>query len=187
MARSLRLVMGVAICLLGLLVLMPQASAQVPSGTVIFDCSACTGSVSFGSGGTPPFVGTGINLTLTSATSLNGSDDLGEQFALNFNTGTGAISLTDLSDGNFNLVGTIVGPVTSTPLGSGEELIGITANFGFPFNAGGDVTFFITAIGGPVGSVEAAHVSVITPEPGSLLLLGTGLLGIAGVIKKHLS
>lgn len=42
------------------------------------------------------------------------------------------------------------------------------------------------AIMAPVGLVESAKVSATTPGPATLLLLGSGLLGLGGAVRRRI-
>ncbi len=44
----------------------------------------------------------------------------------------------------------------------------------------------VTAVIAPVGAVENAKVSATTPGPATLLLLGSGLLGLGGAVRRRL-
>jgi hypothetical protein len=156
----------------------PIAHADNPSGLLDFSCSTCTGSASFGAGGTAPFVGSGIDLTLISATNPGSPDLVGDEFALAFNTGTGAISLTEITGGSsFDLSGTLT-PFTCTPIPGGESCP-VVATFNGLGSATGNVSFLTTTSSlGAAGSVVGAGLSVTTSEPSSvaLMLLGVGIL-----------
>jgi hypothetical protein len=188
MSKKVTIVAVAAICLLGLCVFTPQARADAsPSGVLQYECplTGCTGTVS--GGATGPWSTTGIGLVLGAATNSNGGDEVGQNYTLVFNTASGAFSLTDATDGDFSLTGTIVNvSAVNLPL-LNEVSLTMEVNITGGGAAGGN-TFFtlgLSPLGGP-GSIESATVSVFTPEPGSMLLLGTGLLTFGGVLRRRL-
>lgn len=183
MVKLIKVISAIAACLLAVAVFAPQAMADAaPSGVLIYNCGPCGGSVlANGSGG---FNGN-ISIPLTFATNTNGGDEVGETSTLIFNTTAGTISLNDGTD--FSLVGSMFNVNVTPPDALGESKITFDASFpGIgPGNGNGAFVVTINAALGPVGTVENASVSVVTPEPGSLLLLGSGLLGIGGFIRRR--
>lgn len=63
------------------------------------------------------------------------------------------------------------------------DLIGVTTLKGYtggPFSLAGDVV-------APVSGNLQSTAATVTPEPSSIALLATGLLGVAGVVRKSLA
>jgi hypothetical protein len=154
----------------------PIAHADsTPSGLLGFSCSSCTGLVTFSSGD----VGSGIDLTLGSATNPGSPSLLGDEFALAFNTNTGAISLTEVTGGGgFDLSGTLT-TFNCTVVGS-QDTCAVGATFDGITDTGNVNFLNTTSSFGIAGSVVGATMSVTVPAPepaeGGLVLLGVGIL-----------
>ena len=166
-------------------------------GTMSFVTGSAIGvtstSVIFGAGG---FVtidsDTSGNLqTATGGAILNGSNLFTGYFSgPTTMTQMNAPSATCLADpicaANFNYQYSLVGPVEGNlaaavlnhfNLGSVGGSSGIVLNMVFGFIGPTD----------PVGTIEGAAASVVAvPEPGTLALFGTGLIGVAGFIRRRL-
>ena len=138
-------------------------------GTVSFNTGALTsGSLShnatFGAGGSFTINGNG----------MNGIPN-GVLFSGTF-TGTSTWTLTTLSNGthNYTLTGSIVGTWYSGGTVDGAT-VQLTINTGKGFFNGS------TNI-----SSGDTNITTVVPEPGTLALLGTGLLGLAGALHRKL-
>lgn len=164
-------------------------SASARADNVDFFCSLgasslCTGTV----------VQSGANYSTTGIQVFNDSGpySASDPFTLVFNTATGAISITDADETSQTLIGDITTFAALT--GNSTKSVSFVADWptlpsavqtklGSP--TGEDIGFviYLSSNNKPT-SIDVTITP--TPEPASLLLLGSGLVGIGGFLRRKL-
>ena len=102
-----------------------------------------------------------------------------------------------VTTGLINLDGTTFNSGTITVWNSSNVVLFTGTFSGTVTNVGGVITIMATPGGNPVlagfqfvvgrtGGVSGDFNVLVTPEPGTLGLLGTGLIGLAGVVRRKL-
>ena len=84
-------------------------------------------------------------------------------------------SLVTLSNGTHNY--TLTGSISGTWMGGSSTVYGATVQLTINTGKG----FFNGST-----SISSGDTNIVVPEPGSLTLMGTGLLGFAGVLRRKL-
>ena len=170
------------------------AGVSAKADNVDFSCSLsatehCSGTV----------VHSGSNYSSTGINVFNDSGPYSASvpFTLSFNTATDSISISGTgADAGQNLIGEITGFSAST--GTTTTDLSFTADWptlplavqtmlGTP--TGQDSGFVIYLKNSDRGTAQSVDVLITpgpTPEPGSLMLLGSGLVGLGGFLRRKL-
>ena len=166
-------------------------------GTMSFVTGSAIGvastTVTFGAGGTVNiFSDTSGNLqTATGGAIPNGTNLFTGYFSgpttmTQINAPSAACLANVTCAANFNYHYSLIGPV------EGNLATAVLNHFNLGTNAGSsgillNMVFGFVGPNDPIGTIESAAASVVTvPEPGTLALFGTGLIGVAGFIRRRL-
>lgn len=162
-------------------------TVQMTTGTAF---GATATQVFFGSGGAVIVTSNSNFATLTggavpAATTLFSGSFTGTTTWTQLTFPTPACSANPTCLNSFNFSFSLLGPVAGTinpALISFLNLGTSTGGSGFLFT----LTMSFIGPSAITGSIETGHISLTVPEPGTLALFGTGLVGLAGLLRRKL-